>query len=263
MAKAKIAHRVIKLLEYFAEAKRPVTVTELATRYQWPQSSTSELLTELVRLGVLYKNIEGRNYTPTPKLVGLGRALQSQPIGDGRLFSFMQRLSRTTPCAVGVFGIVGGDVQVFEWMDGTAAAKHKISVGSAVRLFSSPVGLLLLSTLNQDLAAKVLWRLYAESEVACERFDLREAKSAVAKYRSLGYAVGRSGFSCGADIAALLLPVSTVEPPLALGAVYPSNANIDPNAMLTTLAAGVEQSFVDAEDQTQDLVRGAGVALWM
>ena len=52
--KAKIARRVIEVLEYFDDNHREATVMDIVRRYNRPQSSTSELLSSLVDLGLLY-----------------------------------------------------------------------------------------------------------------------------------------------------------------------------------------------------------------
>ena len=54
--KAKIAKRVVEVLDFFDDDHREATVMDIVRRYNRPQSSTSELLSSLVELGLLYKD---------------------------------------------------------------------------------------------------------------------------------------------------------------------------------------------------------------
>ena len=65
-AKTKIARRVIEVLEYFALGHDRATVMDVARKYGRPQSSTSELLSSMVEMGLLYKEPLARFYAPTP-----------------------------------------------------------------------------------------------------------------------------------------------------------------------------------------------------
>jgi len=48
------AARVIKIFEYFAEIRRPATVTEINRALKMPQSSTTKILHTLLKLGYLH-----------------------------------------------------------------------------------------------------------------------------------------------------------------------------------------------------------------
>lgn len=239
--KAKIAERVIEIFEFFAQERRPATVTDIVYRCGRPQSSTSELLKVLVTLGMLYRDSETRSYVPTPRLAALGQALQPEAIGSGRLFSYMARLAQTSRCGIGLFGMVGTRVQVLHWESGGEPRGRRIAGGQAVQLSSSAVGLLLLSSLGEEQAGKVLWRLRAEAGTEREGFDLREAKVRTAAFGRTGRAVGASGFAPGTDVAAVMLPGYLDERSLALGAIYPAGSAVDPEAILSTLQRGVQQ----------------------
>ena len=70
--KARIARRVIEVLEFFDDRHGEATVMDIVRRYDRPQSSTSELLSSLVELGILYKDPQNRSYRPTPRAAMLG-----------------------------------------------------------------------------------------------------------------------------------------------------------------------------------------------
>lgn len=252
--KTKIARRVIEVFEFFAVENRRATVMDIVRRYGRPQSSTSELLGALVEMGLLYKDPHSRSYAPTPRLAALGFASQPEPIGSGRIFAYMDRLAQSSRRGVGLFGIVGTHVQIFRWANGPDLPDKELCCGASALLSSSAVGLLLLSALEPGQAGRLLWRLNAECDEG-RRFDLAEANRQVARHAQSGQADGLSGFGRDRRVAAVLLPEKVGERRLALGAVYRSDAAVDPDALLATLRLGVRDCLSDARPTTP-FVRG-------
>ncbi|MET0587944.1 MAG: helix-turn-helix domain-containing protein [Novosphingobium sp.] len=245
--KTKIARRVIEVFEFFAVENRRATVMDIVRRYGRPQSSTSELLCALVEMGLLYKDPQSRSYAPTPRMAALGHACQPEPIGDGRLFAYMDRLAQTSRCGVGLFGIVGTHVQLFRWAHGAEPHDFDLGCGSSALLSTSAVGLLLLSSLGLGPAGKMLWRLNAEAKPE-NRFNLAEFNEQVARFEQLGHATGDSGFGPDTRVTAVLLPEQVGERRLALGVIYGANAAVDPDALLATLSHGVQGGHPDTMD---------------
>lgn len=105
--KAKIAKRLIEVLEFFDEEHPQATVMDIVRRFDRPQSSTSELLSSLVDLGLRHKDPCSRSYSPTPRAAMLGASVQPQLVRDGRLTDLIDRLSAQTGLGVAVFGMVG------------------------------------------------------------------------------------------------------------------------------------------------------------
>lgn len=237
--KTKIAKRVIEVFEFFASENRRATVMDIVRRYDRPQSSTSELLSALVEMGLLYKDPQSRSYAPTPRLATLGHACQPDAIGDGKLFAYMDRLAQSSRCSVGLFGMVGVHVQAFRWAHGQGRSGPDFDCGSSALLSTSAVGLLLLSALGHTQSSKVLWRLHAEADVA-DRFNLAEVNQQVSRMEHQGHASGLSGFSHGSNMTAVLLPESLGERRMAIGVVYGDDGAVDPDALVATLQHGIE-----------------------
>ena len=85
--KAKIARRVVEVLQFFDEAHPQATVMDIVRRYVRPQSRTSELLSSLVELGILYKDGQSRSYRPTPRAAMLGGSTQARSSATGASLS--------------------------------------------------------------------------------------------------------------------------------------------------------------------------------
>ena len=48
------AANVLEIMEFFAQARKPATLAEIADHFGWPRSSTFNLLTTLSEKGYLY-----------------------------------------------------------------------------------------------------------------------------------------------------------------------------------------------------------------
>jgi DNA-binding IclR family transcriptional regulator len=236
--KTKIAKRVFEIFEFFCDNGQKATVMDIVRRYGRPQSSTSELLSSLVEMGLLYKDPHSRSYTPTPRIAALGTSAQPEIIRDGGLFTLMDRLAEQTGRSVALFGMVNTHVQVFRLAAGIEPMSHKIAYGASEQISASAAGLLLLSTFAPDQAARMLWRLNAEAE-ADEKFDLVTLKDRVAAFRRQGYAVGDAGFSPDLHVAATLLPRSSIRRPLALGVIFRDQEDADTMALVAAMNQGI------------------------
>jgi DNA-binding IclR family transcriptional regulator len=240
--KAKIAKRVIEVLEFFDEEHPQATVMDIVRRFNRPQSSTSELLSSLVDLGLLYKNPCSRSYSPTPRAAMLGASVQPGLVRDGRLTGLIDRLSAQTGLGVAVFGMVGLKAQIFNWRPGKRAIRSAnaagFSGGQQEFLTDTAVGWLLLSTVAQPRRDGMIRRLNAEA--APERkFAFPEMAETVRQCRDARHANGVAGFGSIADIAAVLLPGQPENQPLAIGLVYEPSGQIDPVSLLQSLTDAV------------------------
>lgn len=242
--KAKIANRVIEVLDFFDDNHTEATVMDIVRRYNRPQSSTSELLSSLVNLGLLYKDPVSRSYSPTPRAALLGSTTQPDIIRDGRLVSIIDRLVAQTGLGVAVYGMVGLNVQIFSWRGGNnpvgTALMQGFSSGLLDRMSNSAAGLLLLSTVMQPRRDGTIRRLNAEASET-EKFSFADMATRVEQIRADGFASGVAGFGSIADTCAILLPDQIASRPIALGFVYEPSSHIDPDALHRLLVDAVSR----------------------
>ncbi|HTH27138.1 MAG TPA: helix-turn-helix domain-containing protein [Sphingobium sp.] len=242
--KAKIAKRVIEVLEFFDEEHREATVMDIVRRYKRPQSSTSELLTSLVDLGLLYKDPQARSYTLTPRAAMLGSHFQPDMVRDGRLTALIDRLPAQTGLSVAVFGMVGLNAQIFTWRSGNrrlrAGGSEIFCGGLQERLTESAAGWLLLSSVAQPRRDGMVRRLNAEAPDD-RKFSFSEMSMRVQASRDRGYAVGPVGFGSNADVCAVLLAGQPEHQPLAIGFVYDRSEPVDTTALVQCLQYSVQR----------------------
>jgi DNA-binding IclR family transcriptional regulator len=254
--KAKIAKRVIEVLEFFDEEHREATVMDIVRRYKRPQSSTSELLTSLVDLGLLYKDPHSRSYTLTPRAAMLGSHFQPDLVRDGRLTTLVDRLQSQTGLCVAVFGMVSLNAQIFSWR----AAGRRIAQGSQVlcgglqeRLTDSAAGWLLLSSIAQPRRDGLVRRLNAEAGED-RKFSFAEMSARLDSCNERGYAVGQLGYGTDAQTCAVLLPGQPENRPLALGFVYEPGDAIDQSALVQCLQYAAQRCGEQAP-QNPEIIR--------
>lgn len=242
--KAKIAKRVIEVLEFFDEEHREATVMDIVRRYKRPQSSTSELLTSLVDLGLLYKDSYSRSYTLTPRAAMLGSHFQPAVIRDGRLITLIDRLLAQTGLSIAVFGMVSLNTQIFTWRSGTcrlrAQGSEAFCGGLQERLTDSAAGWLLLSSVAQPRRDGIVRRLNAEAP-ADRKFSFADMSARVQSSQEHGYSVGPIGFGSNADVCSVLLPGQPEHQPMAIGFVYEPSEHIDTTALIQCLQYAVQR----------------------
>src|SRR4051794_25350837 len=68
----KSASRVLDVLEYAQRCRKPFKAVCLRSEFDWPASSTQELLQTLVKSGYLVFNSKTKLYFPSPRVLTLG-----------------------------------------------------------------------------------------------------------------------------------------------------------------------------------------------
>lgn len=247
--KAKIARRVVEVLEYFDDAHREATVMDIVRRYDRPQSSTSELLSSLVELGLLYKDSSSRAYSLAPRAALIGTASQARTVRDGRLVRLTDRLVAQTGLSVALFGRVGLKAQIVSWHAGARAcslATRGLYGGLQEPLTDSAAGLLLLSTIAQARRDGILRRLNAEA-VDARKFSVPEMAARLHACAEQGQVRGEVGFGAAADVLAVLLPGQDADHPLAVGLVYGDGDRVNPESLRRCIDEAIAQDIGAAE----------------
>jgi DNA-binding IclR family transcriptional regulator len=248
--KAKIARRVIEVLEFFDDSHREATVMDIVRRYNRPQSSTSELLSSLVELGLLHKDTYSRSYSLTPRAALLGVASQAGVVRDGTLVRLIDRLVAQTGLAVGLFGMVGLNAQIVSWRAGSRSnspATRALFGGMQEPLFASAAGWLLLSTVPHPRADGILRRLGIQA-AENRKFSTSAMSTKLQQCREAGFAMGAAGFDSTAETLAVLLPDQTLNYPLAVGFVFGPEARVQPEGLLDCLREGIRHCLQTTPD---------------
>lgn len=259
--KAKIARRVVEVLEFFDDNHPQATVMDIVRRYDRPQSSTSELLSSLVELGLLHKDPYSRSYRPTVRAALLGATTQADMVRDGRLVRFMDRLAAQTGLSVILYGKIGLEAQIVNLRHGAQSpswVKSNFFGGMKEALGRNAAGWLLLSTLEPDVLDGALRRLNAEAGEA-EKFNQREMHFRVGEAARSNIATGPAGFGSSGSMVATLLPGSPHEDRLAVGIVLNRETSADPSLLAQYIEQAAESYLAapPAARPVQQLVTAA------
>lgn len=241
--KAKIARRVVEVLEYFDDAHPEATVMDIVRRYGRPQSSTSELLSSLVELGLLHKDPFSRAYQLTPRAALLGTAGQPTVIREGHVVRLIDRLAAQTGLPVALFGMVGLKAQIVTWRSGSRAsstATRGLYGGLQEPLSDSAAGWLLLSTIAQPRCDGMVRRLNAEA-AEDRKFSVAEMSARLQACRGSGNIHGLAGFGSSAQTVAAILPCDMTEHPLAVGLIYGPEDRVNPDSLLDCISEAIRQ----------------------
>jgi len=240
--KAKIARRVIEVLDYFDDDHREATVMDIVRRYDRPQSSTSELLSSLVELGLLHKDPHTRSYSLAPRAALIGSAGQSDIVRDGRLVRLVDRLVAQTGLSVALFGRICTNAQIVSWRTGarSTAGTRGLYGGLQAPLSETAAGWLLMSTLPQSRRDGIIRRLNAEASDD-RKFPPAEMAARLQACRDQGYAQGAAGFGARAEVLAMLLPGQPDDHPLAVGFIYGADDKVNLGSLLQCLDEATSQ----------------------
>ena len=246
--KAKIARRVIEVLEYFDDTHKEATVMDIVRRYNRPQSSTSELLSSLVELGLLHKDPYSRAYSLTPRAALLGTSGQPELIRDGRIVRLMDRLVAQTGLSVALHSMVGLDAQIVSWRHGprALASTRELAGGIKEPLSQSAPGWLMLSTIARQRCEGMVRRLNAEAADDA-KFNFSEMMGRIDTCREPRYVFGPAGFATGADALSSLVPRQPEGHPLVISLVYGKDEKVNVESLLQAMSEAMRKCLPDPE----------------
>lgn len=215
----KSAKRVLELFEYFAECRRPLSVTDVVRGLDYPQSSASALLKSLTRLGYLDYDRYERLYVPTLRVALFGGWVQDQLFSQRSLSHLIDELHVASGGQAVILGMQN-DIYVqyihlaqSPRQDGPA---WYIKPGSLRPLCRSATGRVLLSRKSDVEVQQLLWRINAEEEPA-QRLQVGDLLKELDQIRHDGYAYTERTVNPHTGVIAVEMPTPPSQPPMALG----------------------------------------------
>ena len=215
----KSAKRVLELFEYFAECRRPLSVTDLVRGLDYPQSSASALLRSLTKLGYLDYDRFSRLYVPTLRVALFGGWVQDQLFSQKSLSHLIDELHAASDGLAVVLGMQN-DIYV-QYIHMVQSPRHEvpswyIKPGSLRPLCRSATGRILLSRKSDVEVQQLLWRINAEEEPGL-RMQIGDLLKELDVIRQVGYAYTEGTVNPNAGVIAVEMPTPPSQPPMALG----------------------------------------------
>jgi DNA-binding IclR family transcriptional regulator len=215
----KSAKRVLELFEYFAENRRPLSVTDVVRGLDYPQSSASALLKSLTKLGYLDYDRYQRLYVPTLRVALFGGWVQDQLFSQTSLSHLIDEL-RTASGGQAVILGMQNDIYV-QYIHMAQSPRQDIPAwyikpGSLRPLCRSATGRILLSRKSDVEVQQLLWRINAEEEPQ-RRMQVGELLKELDRIRHDGHAFTEGTVNPNSGVIAVEMPTPPSQPPMALG----------------------------------------------
>lgn len=155
----KTAGRTVELFEIFAQAKAPLTLSELARALNAPQSSCFNLLRALEARGYLYSVGGNKRVYPTRKLFDLADAIASYEPVIPRVKAVLSALRDRTNETV-IFGARQGDRVIYLAVaEGQQTIRYISQAGELKPMHASAIGKSLLMALDAVDRTKLVHKL--------------------------------------------------------------------------------------------------------
>ena len=200
----KSAQRVLEILEYFDLNRREATVMELARSLNYPQSSTTELLQSMARMGYLEFDRFKRAYSPTARVAVLGAWVDPMMIKGGPALSLAEALSKELDETVALSIAKNFSVMHVHVTHGECAHAESVRIGGTMSLVQSVPGKVMLTSFRNDQIQRIVRRINAETsdpELCVRLPDIVADADAV---RAQGWLSGRD--EDGLLMLSILLP---------------------------------------------------------
>ena len=192
----KSAHRVLEMLEYFQEQPE-ATVMGMSRALEYPQSSTSELLRCLTRLGSLHYNRSRRTYSPTARVALLGAWVEPSFFRRGPVLSAIDAISEATGQTVALSTATNYAVQHIHVVHGSSDQAVAAHIGDTLPLLHCGAGRLLLSSYKDEHIKSAVHRLNAEESDPARRVPLGQTTKELAEMRETGWVTQDNGDGTG------------------------------------------------------------------
>jgi len=212
----KSAERVLAIFEVFEAERRPLRISELVSRLEIPQSSTSTLMKTLVARGLVEFDPEHRTFKPTVRLAFLGNWVVGSTDGLAQIQSLAHRLSAETGEMVIVGSQNGLCVQYLSLVTQQDTPQPRVRPGLCRPLHRAGLGIMLLTQKPDNEVSRIVRRYNAEAEEGEVIVPEGEVLAMVREARVKGYCQTANMVHRGGGTIATLLPWPTVGP-LAIG----------------------------------------------
>lgn len=212
----KSAQRVLEVIEFFAEWRRPASIKEICQSLGYPQSSTSVLMKSLKDSGYFDHDARSGMYVPNVRLALATGWIQTQLFSEQSLLRLMERVLASCGHTV-MLGVQHGvHLRYLHVLQATREDRFLARNGSLRPLFRSAGGKMILTTCSEREVAQLLRRANAGEELPAQRRELPQVQHELERTRRDGWSMSLGTSMPGAGALAILLPVPRGQAPMAL-----------------------------------------------
>jgi len=197
---------------------------DMARALSYPQSSTSELLRSLTRLGYLHYNRYQRTYCPTARVALLGAWVEPALFRGGAVLEALDHVAALVGETVLLSTAANYGLHHLHVVQGGAQSAVIEHAAREESLLHSPQGRLILSSYRDRHIRSALHRLNADEPDPARRVSVNETLEDLVALRELGHVVEPEVHANGTGVISILLPPRRGIERLALSVVAASEA---------------------------------------
>lgn len=203
----KQAANVLDLLEFFAAQQRPATLAEISKHFNWPRSSTFNLLGTLTQRGFLYEPRARGAYYPAPLwAVRVQQIERAQPI-PAELHELLRALAEGTGETAVLAAPSGANALFIDAVESSQAVRYAAAPGKMVPLHVTATGRALLSQMRPVERDALLRKARFERYTATTLMSVAEVEQEIRASEELGWFEGHAEFTPDLGGVALPLPL--------------------------------------------------------
>lgn len=249
----KSAHRVLEILEFFDQDRPHATVMDMSRRLNYPQSSTSELLRCLTRLGYLRYNRVRRTYSPTARVALLGAWVKPSLFRGGPVLSAIDEVAKLTAETVLLSTNSNYALQHLHVIHGNSDDAIDAHMGDELPILHSAQGRLLLSSYRNEHVRSAVHRLNADESDLARHVKINDLLVEFAALREKGWVIeeDRDGVGC----VAVLLPIGHNMDRLTISIVAKPAVIAERGQEMLELLLGRRDSIADLYRESEDRER--------
>jgi DNA-binding IclR family transcriptional regulator len=213
----KSARRVLEVLDYFRQARRPLSAVEIGVALGYPKSSTNVLLRSLVTLGYLTLDMRTLRYFPSLSVTLLGDWIPFMVLASGDAFEIITEVHAATQETVTLCVQSDTHCRFLKVLPGTFPISLRLTEGFVVPLTTTAVGMAILSQLTNEEVAAVIDRINTRVRRRSDRVDLATVQRALNLVRERGFAMVAEGVFPDTAAIAVPFPSDMSSLPMAIG----------------------------------------------
>jgi len=195
----------LELLEFFAEHGRAASLAEISRHFEWPRSSTFNLVGTLVNRGYLYEPRAREGYYPTPTLLCLAQKIERSAPIPPELEDLLAALRRRTHETAVIAAISGMNVVFIATAESQLPVRYAAPVGKIVPLHATATGRVLLSQLPETQRMSILRRAQFERYTPHTLMSVDAVEREIALSLQRGYFEGAGEFT--PDLGGIAIPL--------------------------------------------------------
>jgi len=203
------AAHVLDLLEYFADRRKPATLSEVSEQLGWPRSSTFNILSTLVEKGFLYEPRLRAGYYPSPRWLALAQTIvESQPLPP-ELHTLLNEIVEETGETAIIVAPAGTSAIFLDVVESKAAIKYVAQIGHRVPISATASGRAILSQYDARERDALLRKVKFERLTAATLTSIEAVEAELKRADERGYHTNPAGNMPDLHGIALPLPIET------------------------------------------------------